>query len=55
MKNMNRSKRLFEHAQRYLVGGVDSPVRAFKAVGGTPLLSSEAKAPGYSMPMATRS
>ena len=37
MKNLNRSKRLFEEAQRYLPGGVDSPVRAFKAVGGTPL------------------
>jgi glutamate-1-semialdehyde 2,1-aminomutase len=37
MKNINRSKRLFEQAQRYLPGGVDSPVRAFKAVGGTPI------------------
>ncbi|MBM3154586.1 MAG: aminotransferase class III-fold pyridoxal phosphate-dependent enzyme, partial [Chloroflexi bacterium] len=37
MKNINRSNHLFEQAQRYLVGGVDSPVRAFKAVGGTPL------------------
>ena len=33
----NKSKQLFEEAQRYLPGGVDSPVRAFKAVGGTPL------------------
>jgi glutamate-1-semialdehyde 2,1-aminomutase len=37
MKNLNRSKQLFEDARRYLPGGVDSPVRAFKAVGGTPL------------------
>jgi glutamate-1-semialdehyde 2,1-aminomutase len=37
MKNPNQSKKLFEEAQRYLPGGVDSPVRAFKAVGGTPL------------------
>src|SRR4030042_4875566 len=37
MKNINHSKRLFKQAQRYLPGGVDSPVRAFKAVGGTPL------------------
>jgi glutamate-1-semialdehyde 2,1-aminomutase len=36
-KKHNRSKRLFEEAQHYLPGGVDSPVRAFKAVGGTPL------------------
>jgi glutamate-1-semialdehyde 2,1-aminomutase len=31
-----RSEQLFQEAQRYLPGGVDSPVRAFKAVGGTP-------------------
>ncbi|MCJ7515504.1 MAG: glutamate-1-semialdehyde 2,1-aminomutase [Dehalococcoidia bacterium] len=37
MKNISNSKQLFEEAQRYLPGGVDSPVRAFKAVGGTPL------------------
>jgi len=34
--NLERSKKLFQEAQRYLPGGVDSPVRAFKAVGGTP-------------------
>ncbi len=34
--NLARSERLFQEAQRYLPGGVDSPVRAFKAVGGTP-------------------
>src|SRR5260221_5444816 len=32
-----RSSRLFERAQRILPGGVDSPVRAFKSVGATPL------------------
>lgn len=32
----NRSQTLFETAQRYLPGGVNSPVRAFRAVGGTP-------------------
>jgi glutamate-1-semialdehyde 2,1-aminomutase len=37
MKHFCRSEELFEEAQRYLPGGVDSPVRAFKAVGGTPL------------------
>ena len=31
-----RSRELFHQAQRYLPGGVNSPVRAFKAVGGTP-------------------
>ena len=30
------SEQLFEEAQRYIPGGVDSPVRAFKGVGGTP-------------------
>jgi len=30
-------QRLFEEAKRYITGGVNSPVRAFKAVGGTPL------------------
>jgi glutamate-1-semialdehyde 2,1-aminomutase len=37
IKKNSRSKQLFEEAQRYLPGGVDSPVRAFKAVGGKPL------------------
>jgi glutamate-1-semialdehyde 2,1-aminomutase len=32
-----RSSRLFSRAQHILPGGVDSPVRAFKAVGGSPL------------------
>ena len=36
------SERLFEQAQRILPGGVDSPVRAFKAVGATPLFVSRA-------------
>ena len=36
MKSHARSEALFEEARRYLPGGVDSPVRAFKAVGGTP-------------------
>ena len=31
------SRTLFERASRILPGGVDSPVRAFKSVGGTPL------------------
>jgi glutamate-1-semialdehyde 2,1-aminomutase len=36
------SERLFAAASRILPGGVDSPVRAFKAVGGTPLFISRA-------------
>ena len=35
MKELVNSRELFKEAQRYLPGGVDSPVRAFKAVGGT--------------------
>jgi len=33
---LERSRGFFQEARRYLPGGVDSPVRAFKAVGGTP-------------------
>lgn len=35
--NINRSKELYEKAQKYIPGGVNSPVRAFKSVGGDPL------------------
>ncbi|MBI4505316.1 MAG: aminotransferase class III-fold pyridoxal phosphate-dependent enzyme, partial [Chloroflexi bacterium] len=31
-----RSRSLFREAQRYIPGGVNSPVRAFRAVGGEP-------------------
>jgi glutamate-1-semialdehyde 2,1-aminomutase len=34
--NFERSQELFQEAQRFLPGGVDSPVRAFKSVGGIP-------------------
>jgi glutamate-1-semialdehyde 2,1-aminomutase len=37
-----RSKRWFARAQQILPGGVDSPVRAFKAVGATPLFIKRA-------------
>lgn len=37
------SKSLYKRASKVLVGGVDSPVRAFKAVGGTPLFIRKAK------------
>ena len=33
---MTRSRELFDRAKRVLPGGVNSPVRAFRAVGGTP-------------------
>jgi glutamate-1-semialdehyde 2,1-aminomutase len=33
---MSKNQDLFERAQRVIPGGVNSPVRAFRAVGGTP-------------------
>jgi len=33
---MNKSEQLFEQAQKIIPGGVNSPVRAFNGVGGTP-------------------
>jgi len=39
----SRSAELFERAKNILVGGVNSPVRAFRAVGGTPLVIDRAK------------
>ena len=41
--NRPRSQELFERAQKILVGGVNSPVRAFRAVGGTPLIVERAQ------------
>jgi len=37
------SKDLFERAQLFIPGGVNSPVRAFKSVGGTPVFFKKAK------------
>src|ERR1700748_2767571 len=41
--NINNSISLFSRAQRSIPGGVNSPVRAFKSVGGTPLFIKRAK------------
>lgn len=38
-----RSSALFTEAQRYIPGGVNSPVRAFKSVGGVPVFMKSAK------------
>lgn len=35
--NTTKSKQLFEKAKRFIPGGVNSPVRAFKSVGGDPI------------------
>ena len=41
--NYKRSSALFAEAEKVIPGGVNSPVRAFKAVGGTPIFVKEAK------------
>jgi glutamate-1-semialdehyde 2,1-aminomutase len=38
-----KSEAIFERGRKILVGGVDSPVRAFRAVGGTPLVIERAE------------
>ena len=40
---IKKSKELFERAKQSIPGGVNSPVRAFKSVGGTPLFIRKAK------------
>jgi glutamate-1-semialdehyde 2,1-aminomutase len=42
---MSTNAALFERAQRVIPGGVNSPVRAFKAVGGTPRFIARAEGP----------
>jgi glutamate-1-semialdehyde 2,1-aminomutase len=38
--NRNRSKEIFRRAEARLVGGVNSPVRAFRSVGGVPIIAA---------------
>ena len=40
--NISKSKELFAKAQNFIPGGVNSPVRAFRAVGGDPLFIKKA-------------
>ncbi len=40
---ISRSQELFDRAQSSIPGGVNSPVRAFKSVGGTPIFLEKAK------------
>ena len=42
-KSNPRSEALFAAAQKHIPGGVNSPVRAFRAVGGTPIFFQRAK------------
>lgn len=40
MLKRDKSRRLFEEAKKFIPGGVNSPVRAFRSVGGDPLFFS---------------
>ncbi|WP_339058245.1 glutamate-1-semialdehyde 2,1-aminomutase [Candidatus Regiella endosymbiont of Tuberolachnus salignus] len=40
---MNKSESLYQQAQQFIPGGVNSPVRAFSAVGGKPLFIKRAE------------
>ncbi len=44
---MDRNEQLFERAQRSIPGGVNSPVRAFRSVGGTPRFVERAAGPYF--------
>jgi len=41
----DRSRDVFQRSLRYLAGGVDSPVRAFRAVGGEPVVIARGEGP----------
>ena len=41
MPQLTRSAELFEKAKQFIPGGVNSPVRAFKSVGGTPVFMAK--------------
>jgi len=42
-RRLSKSQKLWKQAQRYLPGGVNSPVRAFKGVGGSPIFVERGK------------
>lgn len=42
---MSTSEQLFDRAKKHIPGGVNSPVRAFKAVGGTPVFIERSEGP----------
>ena len=41
-RKRDESRRVFAEAQRYLPGGVNSPVRSFRGVGGDPVVVASA-------------
>ena len=42
---LTRSHALFDEAQKFMPGGVNSPVRAFRGVGGEPVFIDHANGP----------
>jgi glutamate-1-semialdehyde aminotransferase len=53
MLNVSSSKNLFAKARKIMPGGVNSPVRAWQAVGGSPVLIARGEGPGSMMWTAT--
>ena len=47
MEKVDQNEVLFERAQKTIPGGVNSPVRAFRQVGGTPRFVTKAKGPYF--------
>jgi len=45
MAKRSINSELFKEAKKYLVGGMNSPVRAFNYVGGEPLLIKNGRGP----------
>src|SRR5260370_26311750 len=43
-RDRRRSREIFDRAEKLLVGGVNSPVRAFRSVGGDPLIIERGEA-----------
>src|SRR5258708_13306788 len=44
-RERRRSREIFDRATKFLVGGVNSPVRAFRSVGGEPLIIERGEGP----------
>ena len=47
MSHVDRNEQLFSRAQQTIPGGVNSPVRAFRSVGGTPRFIARAQGPHF--------
>lgn len=43
--NLERSQKIIERAQKYVPGGVNSPVRSFRSVGGRPFVATHGDGP----------